>query len=96
MPRLEMDAEKLKIEGENLKTIARDYNNLLNSMFDKINKIQNTAWSGDSADSGAARFVQKALSDKANMQSLAVSMNSLANTIISYANSVNNSSDNNI
>ncbi len=94
MATLEMDTDKIRAEGENLKAIARDYNNLLNGVFDKIADISNKSWSGDSNDSGSNQFISKVLADKANMQSLSTSMNDLGNMIINYANNVNNSADN--
>ena len=96
MAKLEMDTDKLRIEGENLKGLARDYNILLNEMYDKIKNITNSAWTSENESGAASTFVNKVLSEKSNMLSLGSSMHNLGNKVIQYASNIRDSADNNL
>lgn len=94
MARLEIDADKVRAAGEEIKVIASDYNKLIVELYNKIKVIeQNGIWVSDS-DAGAARkFIADVMKDQAPALALAKDLTNIGNKIISYADNVNIISD---
>lgn len=91
---LEIDTGRIRGEGENLKTIARDYNRLLNELYQKINSIgMNQIWTSEKEVGAANTYIRKVLEDKPNMMALGNSMNELGQKMISYANNMDSTAD---
>ena len=94
---IEMDADKIKIEGDNLKTISKDYLTLLGDMYKEIRELVNSGGWKSLSDNGSANvYLQMVMKSKPNMLSLASSINSLGGMIIDYADKMNESADNTI
>lgn len=95
MPKITIDADKIKSAGEELKAIAKDYNIIISELYTRINDMaKDGTWASD-ADRGAAnQFINAVVRDKENMQSLANSLNQLGSKMISFASSVNSVADN--
>jgi hypothetical protein len=97
MSKLSIDTDKVKSAGEDIKEIAKEYNIIINELYNKINNISNEEiWISESENGSANKFINEALNDKSSSQALANSMNKLGNRIIEYANNVNITSDNTI
>lgn len=94
---IEMDTDKLKVEGDNLKTISKDYLTLLSEMYEELrNLVTSGAWKSSSDTGSANVYLQKVMKEKPNMLSLASSIRTLGENIISYADKINESVDNKI
>ena len=86
---LEMEVEKLKADGENLKKLSKKYSSLLNDMYDKIdNLVKSGGWESKIERGSANVFLAKVLKDKENMLSLSSSISFLGELIINYADKV--------
>ena len=94
---LEMEIEKFKADGENLKELSRKYSSLLNGMYEKINNlVESGGWESKTAQGSANVFLAKVLKDKQNMLSLSSSIYSLGELIIHYADRIGQSVDDKI
>lgn len=95
MAKVTIDADKLLVEADNLKKIAKEYNTLLNDMYQKIyNMSNNGVWSSTSNNGAANVFINNVLNSKSKTLAVGTNLNSLGDKIISLAKSVNNSADN--
>lgn len=97
MAKITVDADKLKVAGEELNEIAKDYKNLVNELYEKIKDIQNQEmWVSESEQGSASNFIARTLKDKESTYKLGNSMKSLGDKVISYANNLNSTADNKI
>lgn len=94
MAKLEIDADKIKATGEEIKSIANDYNKVIVDLFNKMKAIEDSGiWLSES-DAGAARkFIANVMKDQTSALALGTDMKNLGDKIISYANNVNAISD---
>lgn len=92
MAKVTIDADKLLVEADNIKKIAKEYNDLLNEMYQKINNISNNGvWSSSSEKGAANVFINNVLKSKNQTMALGTNLNSLGDKIILLAKNVNNS-----
>lgn len=94
MAKLEIDADKVKAAGEEIKSIASDYNKIINDLYNKMKAIEQSGiWLSEN-DSGAARkFIADVMKNQASALALGTDMKNIGNKIISYANNINVISD---
>lgn len=94
MPKLVMDYTKLKVQGEELKAIAKDYNRIIDDIYEKLVRISdNNIWISDSVNGSANKFIRFVKNDKENVKALGTNINSLGDLIVSYSNVIKKISD---
>jgi len=94
MAKMEMDTEKVKALGEDIKKIATKYKGIIDVMYEQIIKLPNSdIWSSDKDKGSANMFVQKATKDRPKMESISRELTKLGNEIISYAESMSSISE---
>ena len=94
MAKLDIDADKIKVVGEDLKIIANDYNKLITDLYNKISQIEQSGiWASESGSGSAKKFVSDVRKDQPSALALGSDMKNLGNKIISYANNINVISD---
>lgn len=94
MAKLEIDADKVKAAGEEIKSIASDYNKVINDLYNKIKVIeQSGVWLSENEAGAARKFIADVMKDQASALALGTDMKNIGNKIISYANNVNVISD---
>jgi len=94
MANLEIDTLKVYNAGVDLKEVAKDYENKMTSLYNKIeNSLRDIAWSSESEKGSANAFVNKALKDKRTTLKLATSMSKLADEIKDFSKKLSESVD---
>ena len=97
MAKINMDTVKVRVAGEELVAISKEYNNIINELYSKINEIsKNGTWKSDDDNGAANKFIGSILKDRASVQSIATSINQLGSAVIKYAKSINSVSDNDL
>ena len=86
MAKIVADGNKLIACGEDIMSLARQYNDLINEMFTKLYSIRSTAWSGKSADA----FVAKLMSDKTELKLIGSTINTYGKVFKNTGVSINN------
>lgn len=94
MANIDIDADKIKAAGENIKGLANEYNKVVEELYLKMKNIENDGLWASGPDGSSKRYIARVMMDKPAATSLAVSMNELGNKIVDYANSINNISGN--
>ena len=85
-----MDTEKIKNVGEDIKAIAKDYDNLIVEMYEKIKDIgTGDMFMGTGGTNVANSISEKFMKDKDNTQKLAVSMHNIGDLLINYSSNIN-------
>lgn len=94
MAKLEIDADKVKAAGEEIKSIASDYNKIINDLYNKMKAIEQSGiWLSENDFGAARKFIADVMKDQASALALGTDMKNIGNKIISYANNVNVISD---
>lgn len=97
MAKIEMDTEKVLKAGYAIKDLAKEYNDLIDDMFTKIQNLSNSGiWLGANANSAANKFISNTMNDKSSFSNFGVSINNLGVVAINDANSVKNVADTSI
>lgn len=93
--KLNVDTNKIKTAGEDIKTIARDYIDIVNDVYNKIQNMSNNAvWISESSDGAANKFISATLKDRPSAIALGKEMLDVGNKISNYATDLNAISDN--
>lgn len=86
MSKVSMDTNKLKIAGEDLQKIAKDYSTILDELYNKISNLSSDGvWSSDSKDGRVFQFIDKVTKNKPSAKNLANNMNTLGVKLVDYA-----------
>lgn len=94
MAKLDIDADKIKVAGEDVKAIANDYNKIITDLYNKISRIEQSGiWVSESGNGAAKKFINNVMKDQVPALALGTDMKNLGNKIISYANNINVISD---
>lgn len=95
--KLSIESNKIKMAGEDLKTIAREYRNIINGVYSKIQNLENNGtWTSESSRGSAKQFISATLKDQPSAIALGNSMERLGNRVCEYASDMNIISDNKI
>lgn len=93
--KMSIETNRIKSAGEDLKTIARDYINLVNDVYSKIQNIENNGiWISESTQGAAKQFISATLKDKPSAIALGNSISNLGSKVYDYASDINIISDN--
>ena len=96
MANVSIDADKLITEAENIKEVAKEFNILINDMYKKFSSLDvNGVWKS-SPNGSLERFLNKVNKSKTNTLSLANTLNTFGDKVITFAKSINEASDNKI
>lgn len=95
MAKVEIDTEKVKSTGEDMKKIANEYNKLIEEMYKKIAELPNTnIWTSETDKGSAMKFTKKAMNDKEKTLDVGNNLSKIGDEIIGFADSLNNISEN--
>ena len=95
MEKVVMDTDSLKSVGEDIKSISKDYKNLMDEVYNKIKSIPDAGiWVSDNTDNSANKFIETALRDIQNNKELSNSIESLGDIICKYGSTIQQISDN--
>lgn len=86
MAKIVADGNKLIACGEDIMSLAKEYNDLINEMFTKLYKIRTTAWAGKSADA----YVSKLMSDRTELKLIGSNINMYGKVFKNTGISINN------
>gem|GEM_PF-5939802 len=93
--KLSMEANRIKSAGEDLKTIARDYSNIVNGVYSKIQNMENNGvWMSEGSQGAAKQFISATLKDQPSAVALGNSISNLGSRVCEYASDMNVISDN--
>lgn len=96
MSKIKINTDKIKNAGEELQSIAKDYNTIVNNVYSIINKLPSDgAWVSDKANSSVNLFINIVSKDKSSMLGLANNINSLGIKLVNYANNMESIADDN-
>ncbi len=96
MAKIKINTDKIKNAGEELQSIAKDYNTIVNNVYFIINRLSSDgAWVSDKSNSSVNLFINIVSKDKASMLGLANSINSLGIKLVNYANNMESIADDN-
>ena len=91
-----INTDKIKNAGEELQSIAKDYNTIINNVYSIINRLSSVgAWVSDKSNSSVNLFINIVSKDKSSMLGLANSINSLGIKLVNYANNMESIADDN-
>ena len=94
MSTVNMDTTKLKLAGEDLQKIAKDYSAIIDELYTKIANLNNDGvWTSDIQDGRVFQFISKTAKDKPSAKNLANDMNTLGVKIVDYATSMKKIAD---
>lgn len=97
MEKLIMDTDKMKVQGEELLSVANDLSVLMNDMYPKLLKVnENNIWSSESAKGSAQQFISSVSKDRVNNYNLCKNIHKVGKEVVQYAESIASSSDGNI
>lgn len=97
MAKLNMNVEKIIECGEELKTIGKDYDRLIDETYKKLTKIsENSVLVSENSNGAANKFIQSAELDKKNVTPLGTNIYNLGEKLVMYANNIKNISEDNI
>lgn len=97
MAKLEIDADKIRAAGEEIKSIANDYNKVIVDLYNKMKVIEQSGiWASESEAGAARKFIANVLKDQSSALALGNDMKNIGDRVISYANNVNIISDSKI
>ena len=94
MEKLDIDTDKLKEQGQELKSISSDLSNMMNEMYGKLTNVQEDGvWSSEGLNGSAQTFINTVNVDKNNNFNLCKNMYKVGSVIEQYSNSIGSSSD---
>ena len=94
MGKIEMDVNKIKAAGSSIKGIAKEYNDVIETVFSKIQNLPNSGiWAGDKINSSVKSFVSNVMAEKKMYSDFGLTLNKLATRTSEYAKSVDNVSN---
>lgn len=78
MPKIEIDTTKMKINGENIESIARELSNLFDDIFKTLNSLDKSgAWIGTSYNSSVMKYEDRVLRERYIYNNFAKSVKSI-------------------
>ena len=96
MSKIKINTDKIKNAGEELQSIAKDYNTIVNNVCSIINRLPSDgAWISDKSNSSVNLFINIVSKDKSSMLGLANSINSLGIKLVNYAKNMESIADDN-
>ena len=96
MSKIKINTDKIKNAGEELQSIAKDYNTIINNVYSIINRLSSDgAWVSDKSNSSVNLFINIVSKDKSSMLGLANNINSLGIKLVNYANNMESIADDN-
>ena len=86
MAKIVADGDKLISCGEDIMSLAKQYNDLIDELFIKLSKIKETAWSGTSAN----LYTTQIMANKTEFKLIGSSINTYGKVIKNTGISINN------
>ncbi len=97
MSKISIDTTQLKAAGENIVSIAEEFNSIIEDIFTKLKNMDNNGtWTGESENSAAKKYIERISKEKEQYSNYAIAISKLGNEIITYADKMNSVSNNKI
>lgn len=94
---MQIDTVKIEKAGENIKIIAKEYNKIIEEIFDKIKKLEESgAWIGEGDDASVKVFTNIVMQEKEPYSNYGINIYNLGQWLIDYSKNINTITDNKI
>lgn len=97
MDKLNLDTIKVKTAANNIKELANEYYKIILGVYQKLGNVESDeVWVSESEKGSAKKFVEAVQKEKVGAITLASDMKKTANSIISYVDSLESVSNNDV